>query len=86
MDGGERFRISMGFSLAAVTGAIVAPYIGRYLDHGSARKLLLWGTVIVATCYVLLASVDNLIEYFLVVSVVWGSAWCAWAAKHGIAR
>ena len=62
----------MGFSLAAVTGAIVAPYIGRYLDHGSARKLLLWGTVIIATCYVLLASVDNLIEYFLVVSIGMG--------------
>jgi MFS family permease len=72
LDDGERFRISMGFSIAAVTGAIVAPYIGRYLDHGSARKLLLLGTVVVTVCYVLLAMVNNLIEYFLVVSIGMG--------------
>ncbi len=72
LDGGERFRISMGFSIAAVTGAIVAPYIGRYLDHGSVRKLLLLGTVIVATCYALLSMVENLVQYFLVVSIGMG--------------
>ena len=72
LDGGERFRISMGFSLAAVTSAIVAPYIGRYLDHGSARKLLLLGTVIVATSYALLSMVENLIQYFLAVSIGMG--------------
>ena len=72
LDGGERFRISMGFSLAAVTGAIVAPYIGRYLDHGSVRKLLLIGTVIVAICYALLSMIENLVQYFLVVSIGMG--------------
>ncbi len=72
LDGGERFRISMGFSLAAVTGALIAPYIGRYLDHGSARKLLLLGTLIITICYALLAMVDNLVKYFLVVSIGMG--------------
>ena len=62
----------MGFSAAAVTGAIVAPYIGRYLDHGSARKVLLLGTIIVTTCYVLLAMIGNMIQYFLVVSIGMG--------------
>ena len=72
LDNGERFGISMGFSAAAVTGAIVAPYIGRYLDHGSARKVLLLGTLIVTTCYVLLAMIGNMIQYFLVVSIGMG--------------
>ncbi|MEC8348561.1 MAG: MFS transporter, partial [Pseudomonadota bacterium] len=72
LDNGERFGISMGFSAAAVTGAIVAPYIGRYLDHGSARKVLLLGTIIVTTCYVLLAVIGNMIQYFLVVSIGMG--------------
>ncbi|MEC7664416.1 MAG: MFS transporter [Pseudomonadota bacterium] len=72
LDNGERFGISMGFSAAAVTGAIVAPYIGRYLDHGSARKVLLLGTIIVTTCYVLLAMIGNMIQYFLVVSIGMG--------------
>ena len=41
LDNGERFNISMGFSLAAVTGALIAPYIGKVLDRGSPRKVML---------------------------------------------
>lgn len=72
LDDGERFYISMGFSVAAVTGAVIAPYVGRYLDNGSARKVLLLGTIIVTVCYVLLAMVTSLLEYFLVVSIGMG--------------
>ena len=62
----------MGFSLAAVTGALVAPYIGKVLDSGSPRKVMLIGIVIMAAAYLSLANVANLLQYYLVVSIGMG--------------
>ena len=72
LDNGERFNISMGFSLAAVTGALIAPYIGKVLDRGSPRKVMLIGIVIMAAAYLSLANVANLLQYYLVVSIGMG--------------
>ena len=62
----------MGFSLAAVTGALIAPYIGKVLDRGSPRKVMLIGIVIMAAAYLSLANVANLLQYYLVVSIGMG--------------
>ena len=62
----------MGFSCAVITGALIAPYLGRYLDHGSPRKIVLYGVAIVSASYVLLAYVSNLVQFYFVVSVCMG--------------
>ena len=72
LDHGNRFSISMGFSCAVITGALIAPYLGRYLDHGSPRKVVLYGVAIVSASYVLLAYVSNLVQFYFVVSVCMG--------------
>ncbi|MBL6708564.1 MAG: MFS transporter, partial [Pseudomonadales bacterium] len=72
LDDGNRFSISMGFSCAVITGALIAPYLGRYLDHGSPRKVVLYGVAIVSASYVLLAYVSNLVQFYFVVSVCMG--------------
>ena len=72
LDDGNRFSISMGFSCAVITGALVAPYIGRYLDHGSPKKVMLGGIAMVSTSYLMLAHVSNLLQFYFVVSVCMG--------------
>ncbi len=72
LDDGNRFSISMGFSCAVTTGALIAPYLGRYLDYGSPRKIVLYGVAIVSASYVLLAYVSNLVQFYFVVSVCMG--------------
>ena len=72
LDDGNRFNISMGFSCAVITGALIAPYLGRYLDYGSPRKVVLYGVAIVSASYVLLAYVSNLVQFYFVVSVCMG--------------
>ena len=72
LDDGNRFSISMGFSCAVITGAVIAPYLGRYLDYGSPKKVLLGGIGIVACSYVLLACVASLLQFYFVVSLCMG--------------
>ena len=72
LDNGERFNISMGFSLAAVTGAIVAPYLGKILDQGSPKKVMICGVAIVSASYLMLANVQNLLQYYVVVTLGMG--------------
>ena len=62
----------MGFSCAVITGGLIAPYLGRYLDYGSPRKVVLYGVAIVSASYVLLAYVSNLVQFYFVVSVCMG--------------
>jgi MFS family permease len=69
LDDGNRFSISMGFSCAVITGAVIAPYLGRYLDYGSPKKVLIGGIAIVACSYVLLAYVASLLQFYFVVSL-----------------
>ena len=62
----------MGFSCAVITGALIAPYLGRYLDYGSPRKVILYGVTIVSASYLMLAYVSNLVQFYFVVSVCMG--------------
>jgi MFS family permease len=72
LDDGNRFSISMGFSCAVITGALIAPYLGKYLDYGSPRKVMLWGVTIVSASYLMLAQVSSLWQFYFVVSVCMG--------------
>ena len=62
----------MGFSCAVITGGLIAPYLGRYLDYGSPRKVVLYGVAIVSASYVLLAYASNLVQFYFVVSICMG--------------
>ncbi len=69
---GSRMLISIGFSGAAVVGAIIAPPLGRFLDEHSPRRVILIGIVVVTVSYLLLGSVQTLWQFFLIVSVGFG--------------
>jgi MFS family permease len=62
----------MGFSGAAVTTAFVAPFLGRILDRYSPKKVILLGVVIVSVSYLLLATADTLVQFYLAVSLGMG--------------
>jgi len=69
---GSRMQISIGFSLAAIVGAIVSPWLGKFLDSHSPRLVILTGIVIVSLAYVGLASVQNLWQFYFIVGVGFG--------------
>ena len=48
----------MGFC-AVITGALIAPYLGRYLDYIT-EKVILYGVTIVSASYLMLAYISNL--------------------------
>ncbi len=64
--------ISIGFSGAAVIGAIISPALGRFLDEHSPRQVILIGILVVALSYVLLANATELWQFYLIVAVGMG--------------
>lgn len=64
--------ISLGFSGAAIVGAIIAPSLGKFLDQHSPKLVIMIGIVVVAISYVLLAGVQSLWQFYLIVSVGMG--------------
>lgn len=70
-DGG-RFEIAMGFSIAGVTTAFLAPFLGRVLDRHSPRLVILIGIGVVTVSYLLLANAVALWQYYLIVGVGMG--------------
>ncbi len=69
---GSRFAIAMGFSAAAVTGAIIAPFLGHLLDRHSPRRVMLFGVLVVSASYLGLAATQTLWQYYLVVGLGMG--------------
>lgn len=69
---GSRFAIAMGFSLAAVTNAVISPFLGRLLDRHSPKHVILIGIGVVFASYLLLAITQNLWQFYLVVGVGMG--------------
>jgi len=72
LAGGSRFDIAMGFSLAAVTSAFAAPFVGGVLDRYSPKNVILLGIVLVTGSYLLLSVCQNLIQFYLIVGVGMG--------------
>ena len=76
LSDGDRMDISIGFSLAAVVVAIIAPRLGDYLDRGSPRKVILIGILIVSVAYILLAYVQTLWQFYVIVGIGMGAGMC----------
>ena len=72
LAGGSRFEIAMGFSIAAVTSALVAPFIGGILDKYSPKTVILVGIGFVTGSYLLLSFCQNLIQFYLIVGLGMG--------------
>ena len=71
---GSRFQIAMGFSVAAITSAVLAPFMGTILDRSSPRKVILFGIVVAGISYLLLARTTTLWQFYLVIGVGMGVA------------
>ncbi|MBT7334589.1 MAG: MFS transporter [Gammaproteobacteria bacterium] len=69
---GSRMQISLGFSGAAVVGAIIAPYLGHILDTKSPKRVILLGIIVVALSYLLLANTQTIWQFYLIVSIGFG--------------
>tara|TARA_A100001011_G_scaffold221103_1_gene229072 strand:+ start:207 stop:1517 length:1311 start_codon:yes stop_codon:yes gene_type:complete len=69
LDNGNRFFISLGFSLATMTGALISPAIGRYLDRGSPKKVIFLGIVINGFFYLVLSQASSLLAFYMAVSI-----------------
>ena len=69
---GSRFEIAMGFSIAAVTSAVIAPFLGRFLDTHSPRLVILSGIGIVTLSYLMLAACQTLWQFYLIIGVGMG--------------
>ncbi len=72
LSDGSRFAISLGFSWAAIVGAIISPFLGRFLDHNSPRLVIMIGIGIVAASYILLANAQTLWQFYLIVGFGFG--------------
>ena len=70
---GSRFAIAMGFSIAAVTSAVLAPFLGKILDTFSPRKVILIGIAIVSISYLLLSVCQTLWQFYLIVGMGMGA-------------
>lgn len=62
--GWTRAEISLAFSFASVTGALLAPMLGRLVDRYGPRPVQLLGATLLGVGYLWLASVDSLWEYY----------------------
>ena len=69
---GKRMPISIGFSIAAITVAIIAPRLGRYLDSGSPRKVIMFGILVTTFAYFGLGVVQNLWQFYVIVGLAMG--------------
>jgi MFS family permease len=69
---GSRFAIAMGFSVAGITSALIAPFLGQILDRHSPRRVMLVGVVVVTVSYLFLSTAENLWQYFLIVGLGMG--------------
>ena len=65
-------EISIGFSGAAIVGAIISPWIGKFLDEHSPRLVIMIGICVVTLSYVALGSVQSLWQFYLIVGVGFG--------------
>jgi MFS family permease len=70
---GSRFAIAMGFSGAAVVSAMLAPFMGGFLDRSSPRRVILIGIGIVGCSYLLLSVTQTLWQFYLIVGVGMGA-------------
>ena len=52
-----------------MTGALISPAVGRYLDRGSPKKIIFLGIVINSFFYLVLSQASSLLAFYIAVSI-----------------
>lgn len=69
---GSRGSISIGFSIATFVGALISPWVGRYADNHSPRRVILIGVALIALSFIGIASAQTLWQFYLAQGAVFG--------------
>ena len=67
--GWSRAEVSAGFSVSLGISGLSGPLIGRWVDARGARSAILFGAVMTAVTYLLLATTSSLWQWFLYLSI-----------------
>ena len=63
--GWSRATLSLGLSLGLLISGLLSPLIGRAIDHFGPRRVIMIGSTLTGATYLLLASTDNLWQWYL---------------------
>ena len=63
--GWSRGEVSGAISIVLLTGGIMGPFVGRWVDTRGARQVILFGAVTTAATYVLLATTTELWQWYV---------------------
>jgi MFS family permease len=64
--GESRFGVSLGMMVTGAVGGIIAPFVGRALDHYPIKRMMLIGAVSLSVAFALLSRVTAIWQYYLV--------------------
>ena len=70
--GASRTEISLTFTSIAIVSACFAPVLGYLLDRFPIKRIMLAGACLVATGFILLSQVQNLVQFSLIAAVFLG--------------
>lgn len=68
--GGSRLQVSLGLTFVSAVGALVAPFVGRSVDHRPVRRIILVGTLLTSTGFLLLGQVQHVWQLYLVLGTL----------------
>lgn len=72
-SGGSRFGVAIGFALLNGTQGILAPFLGRALDHYSIRNIMCAGALLMATGFLLISRIQTLWQFYAVLGTFIGA-------------
>jgi len=67
--GWSRAEVSLGFSFALLVSGVSSPLVGRWIDTRGPRSAIIVGAVLTAATYLLLATVNELWQWYLYSSI-----------------
>jgi sugar phosphate permease len=67
--GWSRAAVSLGFSVSLLVSGLLSPLVGRWIDGYGPRRVILVGSVLTAATYVLLATTENLWQWYTYQSI-----------------
>lgn len=70
--GGSRFDVSMGLAAANMAGALSAPFIGRAVERGSAKIVILLGSLACGAGYAALAMANAFWQFYALLATLVG--------------
>lgn len=67
--GWSRAAVTLGFSVSLLVSGLLSPFVGRWIDTYGPRRVILVGSVMTAATYVLLATTENLWQWYTYQSI-----------------